>query len=98
MQGHDRSQQIGKSYFETISPLFAASSLSPFQFLQKTQADLDTLMTEKKLEIVAGNVLKVPYSGKATDDQVCYFSKCIGSPLPATIPGVNDMAECGGSA
>ena len=43
---------------------------------------------------VAGSVVMVPYSGKSTNEILCHYSKCLGSPWPAALPGVNDGAAC----
>ncbi len=54
------------------------------------KADYDKMITDLKLELVAGNVIKVPYSGKATDEQICKFTKCANN-----FPEVNGFEEGG---
>ena len=52
------------------------------------------LVDKYNLELVAGNFLHVPYSGYATHQIDCRFSKCTKSAWPFPIPGVNDLPEC----
>jgi hypothetical protein len=42
--------------------------------------------------------MMIPYSGKATDDLICYTTKCIDSYFPrgVRLNGINDLPECGG--
>ena len=43
---------------------------------------------------IAGNFFQIGYDGQSTNDQLCHVSKCLGSPFPSLITGVNDMPEC----
>lgn len=45
------------------------------------------------LELVAGNFFFTTYT-KATNEILCYFSKCTGAPFPLPSPGINDGADC----
>lgn len=46
------------------------------------------------LELVAGNLLKAPYSQGHTEDAMCRMSKCVREPWPFPMAGVNDRQEC----
>ena len=56
--------------------------------------DYNELAAKYNLELVAGNWLSMPYSGKATHDMVCRISKCLGEVWPFPLPGINDLEEC----
>ena len=56
--------------------------------------DYEELAEKYNLELVAGNWLSMPYSGKATHDMVCRISKCLGEVWPFPLPGINDLEEC----
>ena len=56
--------------------------------------DKDDIAAKYSLELVAGTFFLVTYSGKATDELLCYFSKCNREPFPAAIPGVTDLPSC----
>ena len=57
--------------------------------------DHDKLQADYDLEgPVAGNFYRIGYSEGWTQYYACYFTKCMGFPLPMVIPGVNDGAEC----
>jgi len=45
------------------------------------------------LELVAGNFFFTTYT-EATNNILCYFSKCTGAPFPLPAPGINDGADC----
>jgi len=45
------------------------------------------------LELVAGNFFFTTYT-EATNDLLCYFTKCTGAPFPLPAPGINDGADC----
>jgi len=45
------------------------------------------------LELVAGNFFFTTYT-EATNNILCYFSKCTGAPFPIPAPGINDGADC----
>jgi len=45
------------------------------------------------LELVAGNFFFSTYTD-ATNDLLCYFTKCTGEPFPIPAEGINDGAEC----
>ena len=45
------------------------------------------------LELVAGNFFFTTYT-EATNDLLCYFTKCTGAPFPIPAPGINDGADC----
>ena len=44
--------------------------------------------------MVAGNLLRMPYSGLATHRLICRVSRCTRQPFPAPLPGINDWPEC----
>jgi len=46
------------------------------------------------LEMVAGTFFYTTYTKPATDDILCYFSKCTGKPFPYLAPGINDGPQC----
>jgi len=48
------------------------------------------------LKLVAGTFVRVPWSGKSTEQDLCRNSRCLGFPFPTgqPIPGVNDLPEC----
>ena len=50
--------------------------------------------TKYNLELEAGTFFLAVYSGKTTDELLCYFTKCQREPFPASIPGVNDLPSC----
>ena len=52
------------------------------------------LAKKYELELVAGNLLQMPYSGYSTHDMICRITKCTRSVFPFPIPGVNDLPEC----
>jgi len=57
--------------------------------------DHDQLQAAYDLEgPVAGNFYRVKYSKGWTEYYICYLSKCIGSPYPLPIAGVNDSDVC----
>ena len=56
--------------------------------------DKNVLAAKYNLQLVAGTFSKVPYSGAATDQLLCYFSRCQRAPFPAPLPGVNDLPSC----
>ena len=56
--------------------------------------DKNSIASKYNLELVAGNFFLATYSGKATDELLCYFTKCTREPFPASIPGVNDLPSC----
>ena len=45
------------------------------------------------LELVAGNFFYSTYTA-ATNDILCYMSKCTGAPFPIPAPGINDGEDC----
>ena len=45
------------------------------------------------LELVAGNFFFTTYN-EATNDLLCYFTKCTGEPFPIPVPGINDGPDC----
>ena len=54
-----------------------------------------TDLAEKyNLELVAGNYYQNPWSGFWTEQMLCNLTRCIGSPTPFPMPGVNDRPEC----
>ena len=56
--------------------------------------DKNVLASKYNLQLVAGTFIRVPYSGAATDQLLCYFSRCQRAPFPAPLPGVNDLPSC----
>ena len=56
--------------------------------------DKNALASKYNLQLVAGTFIRVPYSGAATDQLLCYFSRCQRAPFPAPLPGVNDLPSC----
>ena len=56
--------------------------------------DKNVLAAKYNLQLVAGTFIRVPYSGAATDQLLCYFSRCQRAPFPAPLPGVNDLPSC----
>ena len=56
--------------------------------------DKTALASKYNLELVAGTFFLAVYSGKTTDELLCYFTKCNREPFPATIPGVTDLPSC----
>merc|ERR1712013_681810 len=45
------------------------------------------------LELVAGSFFFTTYT-EATNNLLCYFTKCTGAPFPLPAPGINDGADC----
>ena len=56
--------------------------------------DKDALAAKYNLELVAGTFFLVPYSGRATEEMLCYYSRCTRGAFPPPIPGVTDRPEC----
>ena len=56
--------------------------------------DKDNIASKYNLELVAGNFFLAVYSGRASDELSCYFTKCTREPFPASIPGVTDLPSC----
>ena len=56
--------------------------------------DKTALASKYDLELVAGTFFLAVYSGKTTDELLCYFTKCNREPFPAPIPGVTDRPSC----
>ena len=56
--------------------------------------DKTALASKYDLELVAGTFFLAVYSGKTTDELLCYFTKCNREPFPAPIPGVTDLPSC----
>lgn len=56
--------------------------------------DKDALAAKYNLELVAGTFFLVPYSGRATEEILCYYSRCTRGTFPPPIPGVTDRPEC----
>jgi hypothetical protein len=59
----------------------------------------DQLLTDLEEEYnlgkpIAGNFFEMGYDGEESNERLCYLSKCLGSPFPSLIPGINDMPEC----
>jgi len=52
------------------------------------------LAKKYNLELVAGNYYQNPWSGFWTEQMLCNATRCIGSPIPFPMPGVNDRPEC----
>lgn len=50
------------------------------------------LADKYNLKLVAGTYMKVPYSGRATDEELCRSSKCLGFPFPTgqIMPGKSE--------
>jgi len=46
------------------------------------------------LEMVAGTFFWTTYTKPATDNILCYYSKCTGKPWPYLAPGINDGPQC----
>ena len=48
------------------------------------------------LKLVAGTFVRVPWSGRSTEQDLCRNSRCLGFPFPTGQPiaGVNDLPEC----
>ena len=56
--------------------------------------DKTALAAKYNLQLEAGTFFLTSYSGKATDQLLCYFSKCQRAPFPVPLPGVNDLPSC----
>ena len=56
--------------------------------------DKTVLAAKYNLQLVAGTFFLATYSGKPTDQLLCYFSRCQRAPFPAPLPGVNDLPSC----
>ena len=56
--------------------------------------DKNVLASKYNLQLVAGTFFLATYSGKPTDQLLCYFSRCQRAPFPAPLPGVNDLPSC----
>ena len=59
----------------------------------KRFGDHHAIAAKYDLELVAGNFFFDTYTD-ASDDILCYFSKCTCTPFPYPVPGINDMPEC----
>eukprot|EP00092_Neocalanus_flemingeri_P030340 GFUD01032935.1.p1 GENE.GFUD01032935.1~~GFUD01032935.1.p1 ORF type:complete len:255 (+),score=52.84 GFUD01032935.1:13-777(+) len=61
--------------------------------LNNRVADHVAIAEKYNMELVAGNFFFTTYT-RATDEILCYFSKCTGEPFPFPAPGVNDGPDC----
>ena len=81
-------QKKGKVEFEETQRGCSSSLLT-----QRVQ-DKTALAAKYNLELVAGTFFRVPYSGQATEQLVCYYYRCTRGLFPPAIPGVTDLPEC----
>ena len=56
--------------------------------------DKTALAAKYNLQLEAATFFLTSYSGKASDQLLCYFSKCQRAPFPVPLPGVNDLPSC----
>ena len=52
-----------------------------------------TLVEKYGMEVVAGTWFQVPYSGRATEQMLCYYTRCTRAPFPAPLPGTS-VLDC----
>merc|ERR1711915_838010 len=56
-------------------------------------SDHNMLAAKYDMTLTAGNFFYTTYTD-ASDDSLCYLSKCTCTPFPYPVPGINDMPWC----
>ena len=79
-------------YFQVNMTDIGQSGCNP-SIVERRIGDHAAVAEKYALELVAGNFFFTTYTD-ASNNLLCYITKCTGNPFPIPAPGINDGPEC----